>query len=281
MNAPAISGFVISHNRAELIGSCLRSIRFVDDLVVLDKSSTDATPVIAARYADRVVSVPWSPTVEESRAAALALCRHEWVVFLDDDELLSPEAIAFLHARRFDAEAYEVPLKHYVLGRFDPDAYYWPEYHLRVFRKGAVSFHPTVHGGLRRHSDHVARLMPETGICIHHLSHRDTAQWIEKTNRYTSRPDRVRTDAESDLIGFAHARIDQWRAQGGTTDPTGYPAAAALLRAVYDMIDRLKCWEEAQGLNGAAAFAARCAALEQAYDELERRTGIRTGATLS
>lgn len=275
---PRLSGFVISHNRAALIETCLRSIRFVDDLIVLDKGSTDATPAIAARYADRVVSVPWSPTVEETRAAALALCRHDWVVFLDDDELLSPEAITFLHARRFDADAYELPLKHYVLGRFDPQAYYWPEHHLRVFRKGAVSFHPTVHGGLRRHSDRIARLVPETGICIHHLSHRDAAQWIEKTNRYTSRPDRVRVPADDDLIGFAHARIEHWQAHTRATDRTGYPAAVALLRAIYDVIDRVKCWEEAQGLNGAAAFAAQCEALKRAYDALERHTGIRTGA---
>src|SRR5579863_10014753 len=92
MTSQRISGFVIGYNRADLIATCLRSIRFVDELVVVDKSSTDGTRAIAARYADRVITVPWSPTVEETRAAALAQCQHDWVVFLDDDELLSPEA---------------------------------------------------------------------------------------------------------------------------------------------------------------------------------------------
>lgn len=274
MTAPRISGFVISYNRADLIATCLRSIRFVDDLVVVDKSSTDATRAIAERYADRVIIVPWSPTVEESRAAALARCRHDWVVFLDDDELLSPEAIMFLHRRRFTADAYELPLKHYVLGQFDPNAYYWPEHHLRVFRKGAVSFSPTVHGGLQRHTDRIERIAPETGICIHHLSHRDTAQWIEKTNRYTSRPDRVRCEAEADLIRFAHARIDHWMARTRATDGTDYPAAVALLRAIYDMIDRVKCWEEVRGQDGAALFTAQCDALNHAYDLLEDGIGL-------
>lgn len=275
MTAPRISGFVITYNRAELIATCLRSIGFVDELIVVDKSSTDGTREIAARHADRVISVPWSPTVEESRAAALAQCRHDWVVFLDDDELLSPEAITFLHRRRFAADAYELPLKHYVLGRFDPDAYYWPEHHLRVFRKGTVSFSPTVHGGLRRHTERIERLAPETGICIHHLSHRDAAQWIEKTNRYTSRPDRVRCAAAADLIQFAHARIDHWLGRTRVTDGTDYPAAVALLRAIYDMIDRVKDWEEAQGQDGAALFAAQCETLNRAYEALERRIGLR------
>ncbi len=41
-----ISGFVISHNRERLIETCLRSIRFVDELIVLDMSSTDGTKLV-------------------------------------------------------------------------------------------------------------------------------------------------------------------------------------------------------------------------------------------
>lgn len=280
MTAHRISGFVVSYNRAALIEACLRSIRFVDQLIVIDKSSTDGTREIAARYADLLITAPWSPTVEESRAAALALCQHDRVVFLDDDELLSPEAIAFLRRRWSAAPVVELPLKHYVLGCFDPGAYYWPEYHPRAFRKGAVSFGATVHGGLRRHTDQVERPALDSGVCIHHLSHRDVAQWIEKTNRYTSHPDRVRCEADAaDLIGFAHARIDHWLARGDVMDRNGYPAAVALLRAVYDVIDRVKVWEETRGGDGAALLSGQCEALCRAYDALERRTGIRTGVT--
>ena len=39
----AISGFVVTYNRAALLGTCLRSMRFVDELIVIDKSSTDAS----------------------------------------------------------------------------------------------------------------------------------------------------------------------------------------------------------------------------------------------
>ena len=92
----AISGFVVAYNRAALLGTCLRSLRFVDELIVIDKSSTDGSPRIARRYADRVITVPWSPTVEETRGFALAQCRHDRIVFLDDDEMLSPGAIVYL-----------------------------------------------------------------------------------------------------------------------------------------------------------------------------------------
>ncbi len=144
-----LSAFVISHNRASLLESCLRAVSFADELIVVDKSSTDGSAVVAARFADRVEVVPWSPTVEETRAFASSLCRHEWILFLDDDEILSPEAGPYLRQAmsETDAEIFAVPLRHYILGVHDEKAYYWPEAHYRVFRGGAVSFIPTVHGG--------------------------------------------------------------------------------------------------------------------------------------
>src|ERR1700689_4728410 len=91
-----VSAFVISFNRAAIIGTCLRALRFADEVIVVDKSSTDATPAIAARHADRVVTVPWSETVEETRAFAASLCTHGWILFVDDDECLSPGAARYI-----------------------------------------------------------------------------------------------------------------------------------------------------------------------------------------
>jgi glycosyltransferase involved in cell wall biosynthesis len=275
-----ISGFVVTYNRAPLLATCLRSMRFVDELIVIDKSSTDDTPGIAKRHADRVITVPWSPTVEETRSFALSQCRHEWIAFLDDDEMLSPAAIELLHAARaLDApDIVSLPLRHHILGRFDERAYYWPEHHTRFFRKGAVEFGPTVHGGMNLRSDRIEQIAAGSPIHIEHLSHPDTAQWIERTNRYTSRTDRVGVAAENaSLIDFAHGRIDHWQEQSRDSDRNDYPAAVALLRAIYDMVDRLKAWETEQGLDGAGLFQARCAELNRAYDELEMRSGIRTG----
>jgi len=277
----AISGFVVAYNRAELLGTCLRSIRFADELIVIDKSSTDASRRVARRYADRVISVPWSPTVEETREFALAQCHHDWVVFLDDDEMLSPAAIEYLHAARStDApDVVALPRRHWILGAFDADAYYWPEHQIRFFRKGAVTFGPVVHGGLTVHTDRIEQVPADSPMCIEHLSHADAAQWIERTNRYTSRPRRVTAAGEgSDLIDFAHRRIDHWLGDSRRSDRNDYAAVVALLRAVYDIVDRVKVWEVERGLDGAAAFRARCAELEQAYDELQVRCGIATGA---
>ncbi|MBV9249468.1 MAG: glycosyltransferase [Acetobacteraceae bacterium] len=264
-----LSAVVISYNRADIIGTCLRALGFADELIVVDKSSTDETPAIAASNADRVISVPWTPAVEDTRAFAVEQCTHDWILLLDDDECLSPEAVRFiideLVAPR--AEAYEFPLRHYILGVHDERAYYWPEHHIRLFRRGAAEFGATVHAGISVKADALFRVSAEGGICIHHLSHQNVAHWISKANRYTSRLDRVCVEHFGrNLARFAHARIDYWMARTQDSDPGGYPAAAALLRATYDLIDRLKTWEEEEVQDGAALFRAVCASLDAAHD---------------
>ncbi|WP_428487711.1 glycosyltransferase family 2 protein [Rhodopila sp.] len=270
MSSPKISAFVICYNRADLLATCLRALAFADELIVVDKSSTDHSRLIAETLATRVVTVPWTPTVEETRTLALSLCRHEWVLFMDDDECLSPEAARLIQAEVLNpsADIYAFPQRHYILGVHDERAYYWPEHQIRLFRRGAVTFSRTVHAGIVRHSDRMLELATKDGVCIHHLSHPDVSSWIEKTNRYTSRPDRVGCPAASDgLAAFAHQRIDHWMGCTRDDDPNGYPAAVALLRAVYDMVDALKTWETERGLAGAALFKQVCNAFDAAREQ--------------
>lgn len=267
----ALSAFVVSYNRAGLLRTCLTALSFADEIIVVDKSSTDDSLAVAGSLADRVISVPWSPTVEETRGFALDQCIHDWVLCLDDDECLSPEAVLWIDAelRAPRADIYFLPLRHYILGRHDERAYYWPETHPRLFRRGTISFTGTVHAGIIRHSERSFEVPAEGGVCIHHLSHRDVAEWMEKTNRYTSRPDRaIPADQDRDLIAFAHQRIDFWMQRSAGSSGGDYPAAVALLRAVYDMVDRVKLWEEAAGPTGDVLFPRISRRLEAGYANL-------------
>jgi glycosyltransferase involved in cell wall biosynthesis len=268
---------VVSYNRERLIEAVLRSVQFCDEVILIDKSSTDATRSIAIHLCDRVLQVPWSPTVEETRRFAVAQASNDWVVLLDDDEILNLAAVAWIEEelRAPRSQIYSIPLRHYIMGSHDPNAYYWPEQHIRFFNKHAVSFSSTVHGGIQTGTHSIQSIDIATGVAIEHLSHPDVATWIAKSNSYTSRPDRIRPNLGStDLVIFAIERLSYWIQRSRIHASGDYPQAAALLRTVYDLIDGLKVWEEARGLNGTTLFDER--ARELAGQHLAARADKRT-----
>lgn len=271
-----VSGFVITYDSGPILDTCLRSLRFVDELIVVDKSSTDATPQVARRWADKVLTVPWSPLPTETRLVAHDACSHDFIVYLDHDECLNVDGIRWVreHAATHPGQVFRFPKCEYVIGRHDPDAYYWPMMNVRAFRRGAAEFVHTLHEevGLRVPPESQFDIPLDSGVRIHNLSHRSTHQWIEKSNRYTDEPDRVSTfDPTTPLDTFAQERVEFWLSQSRSR--SDYVVSAALLRAVYDIVDRVKLWEQAEGIDGDAEFAAVCAALESEYDAYEAAVG--------
>jgi hypothetical protein len=276
-NSAKISGFVITYNSGPFLATCLRSLRFVDELIVVDKSSTDATPAIAARWSDRVITVPWSPLPTETRLVAHDACSHDFIIFLDHDECLNIEGIRWVkeQAGSHPAQVFRFPKVEYIMGLHDPDAYYWPMRNVRAFRRGAAEFVRTLHEEVRLRvpESQMFDIPCDTGVRIHNLSHKNVHQWIEKTNRYTDAPDRVSSgSASTPLESFGQERIEHWLSQSRSR--TDGVVAAALLRAVYDIVDRVKQWETSQGLDGDALFAAVRSEMEATYDTCAGELGL-------
>ena len=84
---------MIVRNEAERIAACLESVRgFADELVVLDTGSTDDTVAIAERCGAVVHTMAWPGDFAPARNEALRHVHGDWVLVLDADELLIPEA---------------------------------------------------------------------------------------------------------------------------------------------------------------------------------------------
>jgi len=257
---PKISGIVIAHNRESIIEICLKSIRFVDELVVIDNSSNDLSSQIAMRYADVYTRIPRASTIEESLADAVEKCTHELVVTLDDNECLSTAAAHFIRNEAFGPkfDIYRFPIRHYVIGRHDERAYYWPDYRNAFFRRGSIAFAPTVRSGFRPMSASLCILPLDGEACIHHLSYRDVGTRIEKINRCTGHPHHERgfVDEEIASIGsFARGKLENWLSKVKT--PDNYLEAVAILRGLYDIIDGLKRWETLNTTEGTSFAEAK------------------------
>ena len=136
-----ISGFVITYNEADNIAACLDTMKWADEMIVVDSFSQDETVQIARRYTDRVIQRPFAAYTDQTRFAC-EQCTGDWVVWLDADERLTPEALAELKAR-FEApggpgaDGFSFPRKTYFLDRWIMHGGWYPQHKVRVFRRAA------------------------------------------------------------------------------------------------------------------------------------------------
>lgn len=95
--AATITLCMIVKNEEQNIGRCLESVRgCVDEIVVVDTGSVDATPRIAETYGARVIHFPWSGDFARARNKGLEYATGQWVLVLDADEELPLETAAKL-----------------------------------------------------------------------------------------------------------------------------------------------------------------------------------------
>jgi glycosyltransferase involved in cell wall biosynthesis len=111
-----LGGFVIHGDSAGTLGACLDSLRAVcDDVVAVDSGSTDGSARIARERGVRHEVFAWQG-YGAARAKAASLLRHvDFLLFLDSDELLSPEGLARIQAWKASAEQraplYRLPIR--------------------------------------------------------------------------------------------------------------------------------------------------------------------------
>lgn len=86
---------MIVRNEAARLGDCLESVRgLVDEMVVVDTGSTDATPGIASAFGARLERFAWIDDFAAARNASLGHCSGDWILVLDADERLDPQGAA-------------------------------------------------------------------------------------------------------------------------------------------------------------------------------------------
>jgi glycosyltransferase involved in cell wall biosynthesis len=138
---PALSAIVITRNEAGNIGGCLDSLDFCDERIVVDCGSTDATVQIARDKGARVEFHAWNGFGRQKNYA-LSLARGTWVLAIDADERVTPELAAAIKTAIADgdADAWEFPRLSNFCGRQMRHSGWYPDYVLRLFRRGKAAF---------------------------------------------------------------------------------------------------------------------------------------------
>lgn len=136
---PHISVCIITGNEQKDIRRCLKSVKWADEIVVVDSFSTDATVSIASEYTDRIYSHRWLGYIGQ-KAVAKSLARHEWVLFVDADEAVS-EALrkeieqTFARGVPDEVDGFDFPRQVWFLNRWIRHGDWYPDAKLRLFRR--------------------------------------------------------------------------------------------------------------------------------------------------
>jgi glycosyltransferase involved in cell wall biosynthesis len=141
---PTLSAIVITRNEAHNLHDCLQSMRgLVEEIIVVDNQSTDATVAIAQRHGAKVAQpVDWPGFgPQKNRALDLATC--DWVLSIDADERITPELAAEITKVLETGNAhvaYKLPRLSSYCGKFIHHAGWQPDYVLRLFKRGTARF---------------------------------------------------------------------------------------------------------------------------------------------
>lgn len=138
---PRLSAIIITKDEAANIGACLDSLAFCDERIVVDCGSADDTVAIAREKGARVEHRDWQGFGAQKNFA-LALASGDWVLSIDADERVSPALAAAIQAAIVApaADAYEIPRLSMFCGREIRHSAWYPDYVLRLFRRGAARF---------------------------------------------------------------------------------------------------------------------------------------------
>jgi (heptosyl)LPS beta-1,4-glucosyltransferase len=134
---------ILTKNEARHMGDCLAMLDFADRVVVSDSYSTDGTVEIAQRAGAEVLQRPFDNFASQ-RNAALEAVDTEWVFFVDADERIPPELAA--EVRRVIVEqpkvGWWVPRHNYIAGQRVRFGGFYPDYQLRLLRRGHARYDP-------------------------------------------------------------------------------------------------------------------------------------------
>jgi len=189
-----LSVIIITKNEADNIQACLESVGFADERIIVDSGSSDGTVEIARRLGARVISTADWPGFGPQKNRALDAAQGEWVLSLDADERI-PEALrdeileAIADGRH---SAWQMPRLSSFCGRFIRHSGWYPDYLVRLFRRGCARFTDSlVHENIIVSQGSTGRLRS----AIIHYSYTDHDDVLRKMAQYSALGARQAFDA--------------------------------------------------------------------------------------
>lgn len=198
-----ISAIILTKNEEEYLPNCLKSLKWADEILVVDSGSKDKTLEIAEKFGAKIITNEWKGFPEQRNIGA----KHasgDWLLYVDADERVSKklakEIQELLTAGNQRFTSYKIPHKNIILEKWLKFGGWYPEYQHRLINKsafkkwtGELHEHPIVEGA-------VGELKSD----LIHLTHRGVEWMLKKTIRYTKIEAQLRLQANHPKVKTVH-----------------------------------------------------------------------------
>lgn len=178
-----ISAVIITKNEEKIIEGCLKSLKWVDEIILVDCGSTDKTINIAKKYTKSIYRQPWKGFPEQ-RNYGISKAKGDWIISIDADERVSKKLeieITSTVKKNPHFSAFAIRRYNIFLGKLMLHGGWNPDYPIRLFKKTQAYFNENQ----RIHEELVVKgNLGKMENPLYHLSHRDISSNLIKTREY-------------------------------------------------------------------------------------------------
>jgi glycosyltransferase involved in cell wall biosynthesis len=243
---PRVTATIITLNEAAHIEAAIASLRWADEIIVVDSGSTDETVSLAQRAGARVVARGWTGWIDQKNHAA-ELASNDWIFSLDADERVTPELAGELRGLLATEPAlagYRMPRVSYYFGRWIRTTDFYPDYQTRLYDRRRGRWR----GQYVHESVGVDGAVGTLTHELQHYSFENLADHVERLNRYSTLAARQmyengrRTSAAMLVVHPAAAFLRNYFLRKGILDgATGLTLSAVNAYGVF--LKMAKLWE--------------------------------------
>ena len=180
-----LSAVLSVYNEEDKIEKCLASLKFCDEIIVVDNESSDRTVEKAKKYTSKIFSQKNDPTaIDLLKNRGFEKATSDWILSIDADEEISPDLAGeikdTLKKNQNETNGYWIPRKNYIFGKWIEHSGWYPDKQLRLFRRGKGKF-------TKKHVHEPINLEGKSAELEEHIVHRNydsVSEFIEKTLKY-------------------------------------------------------------------------------------------------
>lgn len=181
-----LSVVIATRNEEKNIQECLESVKWADEIIIVDDMSTDKTVEICKKYTEKIFLNDSNGSFHKNKNFAIEKANGEWILSIDADEIipieLSEEIKKAIQSPKM--LAYYLNRKNYFIGKWIRGCGWYPDYIIRLFKKGVTRWPLNIHDVPKIEEKDKVSYLKNPFI---HYSYGSLYQYFEKFNRYTSR----------------------------------------------------------------------------------------------